>query len=164
MLKMAQQQYIKHLYEVEERSLNEIHKITGFNYRPVRQYAYKEDWNEENLPDVEPESYPVLGEFIPVIDKWLTEDRKIPRKQRHTSKRIYERLRDELGFTGSYSSVKRYIRKKKYVMKMTNNGYLPLAQPKGCGQVDFGEFIYYDAAGAEQSVTMFWSWHRKMAG
>lgn len=78
MLKMAQQQYIKHLYEVEERSLNEIHKITGFNYRTVRQYAYKEDWNEENLPDVEPESYPVLGEFIPVIDKWLTEDRKIP--------------------------------------------------------------------------------------
>lgn len=100
MLKMAQQQYIKHLYEVEEKSLNEIHKITGFNYRTVRQYAYKEDWNEENLPDVEPESYPVLGEFIPVIDKWLTEDRKIPRKQRHTSKRIYERLRDELGFTG----------------------------------------------------------------
>ena len=33
---------------------------------------------------------------------------------------------------------------------MTNNGYLPLAHPKGCGQVDFGEFIYYDTAGAEQ--------------
>ena len=152
MLKMAQQQYIKHLYEVEERSLNEIHKITGYNYRTVRQYAYKEDWNEDNLPDVEPESYPILGEFIPVINQWLENDRKIPRKQRHTAQRIYDRLREELGFQGSYSSVKRYIRKQKYVMKMTSDGYLPLAQPKGVAQADFGEFIYYDSAGAERKA------------
>lgn len=102
------------------------------------------------MPDVEPGSYPVLGDFIPVIDLWLEEDRKVPRKQRHTVWRIYNRLRDECGFTGSYSGVKRYVRKKKYVLKMTNDGYLPLAQPKGCGQVDFGEFLYYDTTGAEK--------------
>ena len=124
MLKMAQQQYIKHLYKVEERSMNEIHKITGFNYRSVRQYAHREGWNEEDLSDIKPESYPLRGELIPVIDKRIAEDRKTPLKQRHTSKRIYDSLRDELGFTGSYSSVKQYIRKK-FVMKMTNDGYLP---------------------------------------
>lgn len=122
MLKMAQQQYIKHLYEVEERSLNEIAEMTGFNFRTVQKYAYQDNWSVDDLPDVEPGSYPVLGDFIPVIDLWLGEDRKIPRKQRHTVWRIYNRLRDECGFTGSYSSVKRYVRKKKYCTRRSKNG------------------------------------------
>lgn len=78
MLKMAQQQYIKHLYEVEERSLNEIAEMTGFNFRTVQKYAYQDNWSVDHLPDVEPGSYPVLGDFIPVIDLWLEEDRRVP--------------------------------------------------------------------------------------
>ena len=92
----------------------------------------------------------MLGEFIPIVDGWLEADRKIPRKQRHTAWRLFCRLRDEYGFTGSYSSVKRYVRKKKYVMKVRNAGFLPLQRIPGCGQVDFGEFLYYDSAGQEQ--------------
>ena len=150
MLKMAQQKYIKHLYEVEEKSLSDIVKITGHNYRTVRKYAQQDNWNEDRLPNVKPECHPVMRDYIPIIDEWMEGDRKIPRKQRHTASRIYERLVDEHGFTGSYSSVRRYVRKKKYHMKMTSNGFLPLAQPKGHGQVDFGEFIYYDGTGTEQ--------------
>lgn len=147
---MAQKQYIKHLYEVEEKSLLEIAKTTGFNYRTVRKYAYQEDWSNDNLPNIEPQSYPILGGFIPTIDKWLEKDRKVPRKQRHTAKRIYDRLRMEEGFSGSYSSVKKYVRKKKYIMKVDTEGYLPLAQPSGHGQVDFGEFQYYDEVQKER--------------
>lgn len=147
MLKMAQQQYIKHLYEVEEKSLSEIVRQTGFNYRTVQKYAYKDDWTEEALPNIEPESYPILGPYIPIIDEWLESDRKVPRKQRHTSRRIFSRLCEEHGYTGSYSSVKRYVRKKKSVMKMKSEGFLPLAHPAGEGQVDFGEFMYYDGQG-----------------
>ena len=88
MLKMAQQQYIKHLYEVEERSLNEIAEMTGFNFRTVQKYASQDNWSVDHLPDVEPGSYPVLGDFIPVIALWLEEDRRVPRKQRHTIQRI----------------------------------------------------------------------------
>lgn len=150
MLKMAQINYIKHLYEKEEKSLNEISKITGFNYRTVAKYAYMDNWSKDNLPNIEPQSYPVLGDFIPTIDEWLENDRKIPRKQRHTVRRIYFRLCDEKGYEGSYSSVKRYVRKKKYVMKQTSEGYLPLAQPSAHAQVDFGEFIYYDGNNKEQ--------------
>lgn len=140
MLKMAQVNYIKHLYEMEEKSLNEITKITGFNYRTVSKYAYMDNWSKDNLPNIEPQSYPVLGDFIPFIDECLEKDRKIPRKQRHTVWRIFCRLRDECGFTGSYSSVKKYVRKKRYVMKQASEGYLPLAQPQGYAQVDFGAF------------------------
>ncbi len=82
MLRMAQVQYIKDLYENEEKSLREISRITGHSFETVQKYAQKENWNEDNLPDTEPTSYPVLGEFIPIVDGWLEADRKVPRKQR----------------------------------------------------------------------------------
>lgn len=62
----------------------------------------------------------------------------------HTAMRIYHRLEEELGYGGSYSSVRRYVSKKKLVMKLAVEGYLPLAQTGGHGQVDFGESLYYD--------------------
>lgn len=98
MLRMAQVQYIKDLYENEEKSLREISRITGHSFETVQKYAQKENWNEDNLPDTEPTSYPVLGEFIPIVDGWLEADRKVPRKQRHTAWRLFCRLRDEYGF------------------------------------------------------------------
>ena len=61
MLRMAQVQYIKDLYENEEKSLREISRITGHSFETVQKYAQKENWNEDNLPDTEPTSYPVLG-------------------------------------------------------------------------------------------------------
>ena len=60
MLDMVEQQYIKYLYEEEGKSLNEITRMTGHNYRTVQRYARKEDWNEEERREVKPESYPVL--------------------------------------------------------------------------------------------------------
>lgn len=77
-------------------------------------------------------------------------DRKVPRKQRHTAMRIYHRLVEEQGYDGSYSSVKRYVRKKRYVLELATEGCLPLAQPCGHGQVDFGESMYYDAQSRER--------------
>lgn len=97
---MAQVQYIKALYENEEKSLREISRITGHSFETVQKYAQKENWNEDNLPDTEPTSYPVLDEFIPIVDGWLEADRKVPRKQRHTAWRLFCRLRDEYGFRG----------------------------------------------------------------
>lgn len=141
---MAQKQYIKYLYEVEDKSLREISRITGHSFETVKKYAYQTDWSEDHLPDVKPSHYPVLGDYIPIIDDWLEADKKIPRKQRHTAWRIYCRLRDEHGFPGSYSSVKKYVQKKKYVMRKTGPGYIPLESVKGAGQVDFGESIYID--------------------
>ena len=84
-------------------------------------------------------------EYIPYIDEWMESDRKLPRKQRHTAMRMYTRLAEEHGYTGCYSSVKRYVGKRK---RLAEEGYLPLAQPAGAGQVDFGESIYYDANGS----------------
>lgn len=147
MLRMAQQKYIKDLWENEGISLREISRRTGHCFETVQKYAYKEDWSDDELPNLEPENYPALEAYIPLIDEWLEADRKAPRKQRHTAKRIWDRLREEQGFKGSYSCVKRYVRKKKLAQEMASEGYLPLAQPEGCAQVDFGEVLTEDGQG-----------------
>lgn len=87
----------------------------------------------------------MLGPYISIIDKWLESDLKEPRKQRHTVKRIYIRLKEEHSFAGSYECIKEYVRSKK--KKMANSaemGFLPLSQPKVHAQLDFGQFKYYD--------------------
>ena len=151
---MAQVQYIKHLYEKEELSLREISRRTGHCFETVQKYASRTDWNEEEKPNTEPERYPVLGNYIPVIDEWLEDDLKAPRKQRHTIKRIYDRLCKEYGFTGSYGSVKKYVNRKRPLLKKSYEeaGSLPLEHATGAGQVDFGEFSYYDESGAEHAA------------
>ena len=49
---MAEAQYIKHLYENEGKSKNEISKITGLNYRTISKYAEKTDWNKDKSPNL----------------------------------------------------------------------------------------------------------------
>lgn len=150
MLRMAQIQYIRDLYENEGKSLREISQITGHDFRTVQKYAYRDDWNQPDFPDIEPKRYPVLGPYIPIVDGWLEQDRRVPRKQRHTAKRIFDRLKDEYGFPGGYTSVKDYVRLKKNLTQMKSSGYIPLEHVPGDAQVDFGEFIFYDGTGAEQ--------------
>ena len=53
-----------------------------------------------------PVAKPKLGRLLPVIDTILDADRIAPVKQRHTAKRIFDRLRDEHGFAGGYTVVK----------------------------------------------------------
>lgn len=81
---------------------------------------------------------PKLDPFIPIIDAILTADMEAPRKQRHTAKRIFERLRDEHGFTGGYTIVKDHVR---LARKRCAEKFVPLAHPPGHAQVDFGEAI-----------------------
>lgn len=141
---MAQIDYIKHLYECEGKSLREIAKEIGKNFRTVQKYAYMNNFTPKVEPNVEPASYPTLGPYIHIINEWMEQDAREPRKQRHTAQRIYDRLREEKSYKGSYSSVKRYVVKKRWLLKQAREGYLPIAKPQGHAQVDFGAFKYYD--------------------
>jgi transposase len=147
---MPQIEYIKDLYENEGLSLREIARRTRMDFRTVQKYAYLDNWNPPIEPKMKPDEYPVLGEYITTINQWLEQDEREPRKQRHTVKRIYERLKKEEGYKGSYSSVKRYVSRKKEEMKKYKESFLPLAHPPGHAQVDFGKFKYYDGLGVGQ--------------
>jgi transposase len=146
-LKMVQIDYIKYLYESEGKSLREIAREMQLNFRTVQKYAYMDDFNSQELPYMEPENYPVLGPCIPIINEWMEQDLREPRKQRHTAARIWQRLKEEHGYPGCYTSVKRYVARRRWFLNQAREGYLPLSQPPGHAQTDFGEFKYYDSLG-----------------
>jgi len=143
-LRMTQVEYIRDLYENEGLSLREIARRTRKDFRTVQKYAYQYNWNPKVLLKTDPETFPVIGEHIPIVNAWLEEDELEPRKQRHTAKRVFDRLREEHEYKGSYGSVKRYVAIKKEEMKKYRESYLPLSHPEGHAQVDFGKFKYYD--------------------
>lgn len=154
-LTMTDKYNIKSLREKKEYSYSEIMKETGHSYRTVKKYADMTDWNVER-PDAARmmlTRYPVLGPVKAVIDGILEKDRTVPMKQRHTAVKIHEILCREHGFTGSYSTVKKYVReKKKELGTHTDAGYLPLKQIPGTAQVDFGEIVYLDSQGTQHKA------------
>ena len=83
-----------------------------------------------------PPRRPKLEAFTGIIDRILVEDRGSHRKQRHTAKKIFERLRDEHGFTGGYTIVKDHVRERR---RRSREMFVPLSHPPGHAQVDFGE-------------------------
>ncbi|MHA1553211.1 MAG: hypothetical protein ACTSU0_02220 [Alphaproteobacteria bacterium] len=83
-----------------------------------------------------PPARPKLDPFVGIIDGILEEDGQRPKKHRYTSKRIFERLRDEYSFAGGMMIVKDYVfaaRQRQREM------YVPLSHVPGHSQVDFGE-------------------------
>src|SRR5438067_292868 len=92
-----------------------------------------------------------LDPFIAIIDGILAEDKGRPKKQQHTSKRIFERLRDEHGFTGGITIVKDYVAGWR---QRTQEMFIPLVHPPGHAQADFGEAIGI-IGGVERKIHFF---------
>ncbi len=121
---------------VEGHSRREAARVFGLNRETVAKMC------RFSLPPgytrKEPAAKPKLGPLLPVIDAILETDRTAPVKQRHTAKRIFERLRDEHGFAGGYTVVKDHVRLCRARGRET---FVPLAHPPGHAQVDFGEAV-----------------------
>ena len=94
---------------------------------------------------------PKLDAFVAIIDKMLADDKSRPKKQHHTSKRIFERLRDEHGFTGGITIVKDYVAG---VQQRAQEMFVPLVHPPGHAQADFGEALAI-IGGVEQKIHYF---------
>src|SRR5215467_6600082 len=94
---------------------------------------------------------PKLDQWVGLIDRILEEDKTRPRKQRHTAKRIFDRLRDEHGFAGGYTIVKDYVRLRKLSQREM---FIPLVHPPGDAQADFGE-AQVVIAGCERKAHYF---------
>src|SRR5271170_7579081 len=90
----------------------------GVSVREIaRRLGHGRDTVKKALIEATPRGYtrtrpvkcPKLGAFTATIDQILSDDRAAPKKQRHTAHRIFERLRDELGYGGGYDQVRRYV-------------------------------------------------------
>jgi transposase len=93
---------------IEDNSRREAARVFGLSHETVLKMC------RFSLPPgytrMLPVAKPKLGALLPVIDAILASDQTAPVKQRHTAKRIFERLRDEHGFAGGYTVVKDYVR------------------------------------------------------
>ena len=98
-----------------------------------------------------PPARPKLDPFILVIDGILLDDKSRPKKQQHTAKRIFERLRDEYGFTGGITIVKDYVAG---WHRRAQEMFVPLEHRPGHAQVDFGEAIGI-IGGVERKIHFF---------
>jgi transposase len=94
---------------------------------------------------------PKLDGFTSIIDSIREADRAAPLKQRHTAKRIFDRLKKEFGFTGGYTIVKEYVRDHE---RRNREMFVPLAHPPGHAQADFGEAVVI-IGGVEQKAHFF---------
>ena len=77
-----------------------------------------------------------LTGFTEHIDAMIEGDRTMGAKQPHTAKRMFERLRDEHGYTGGLTIVHEYVRGKK---RRLQEMFVPLSHRSGHAQADFGE-------------------------
>ena len=94
---------------------------------------------------------PKLDGFTEIIEQWLRDDIGQHRKQRHTAKRVFDRLRDEHGFTGGYTIVKDYVRDQQ---RRRQEMFVPLHHAPGHAQADFGEAMVF-IGGIEQKAYFF---------
>ena len=121
---------------VEGRSIREAARVFGLHRDTVRKmmaYFVPPGYRRENPPRRRK-----LESFTGIIDRILEDDLGMPKKQRHTAQRIFERLKDEYGFPGQYTSVKDYVREHR---RRTQEMFVPLSHPPGHAQCDFGEAL-----------------------
>ena len=137
---------VRRALAVEGMSIRGASRVFGLHRDTVRKmlvYSMPPGHRRQTPP-----CRPKLEPFTGIIDRILEDDHKVPRKQRHTAKRIYERLRDEHGFAGQYTIVKDYVRERR---RQTGELFVLLSHAPGHAQCDFGEARVI-IGGVEQQV------------
>jgi transposase len=99
---------VRRAVRVEGRSQSAVAREFGLSRETLRKmlaYAVPPGYQRQ-----QPIKRPKLGPWLGVIDAILADDKQRSVKQRHTAKQIFDRLKDEHGFTGTYTIVKDYVR------------------------------------------------------
>ena len=134
---------------VEGMSIREAAREFGLHRDTVRKmlaYSVPPGYRRQISP-----RRPKLEPYTGVIDQILEKDHSAPKKQRHTAKRIFERLRDEYGFSGGYTTVKDYVREHR---RLSREMFVPLSHAPGHAQCDFGEALVI-IAGVQRKAHYF---------
>lgn len=147
---MVDIEFIRKKHCVEGWSIRKIAKNLHLSRQSVRKALASSEIPRYKL--TEPRPCPVMDPYKNVITAWLEADKKAPPKQRHTAKRMYDRLVEEYGFTGGESTVRRFVRNlRDYGAEV----YIPLTADWGeQAQLDWGEAVV-KIAGIEKRVYLF---------
>lgn len=137
---------VRRAVQVDGMSVREAAREFGLSRKTIRkmlQYSAPPGYQRKA-----PVRRPKLGPWLGIIDQILEDEESRLKKQRHTARRIYERLREEHAFTGGYTKVKDYVRDARLRHKEV---FVPLVHPPGDAQADFGEALVV-IGGVEQKA------------
>lgn len=140
---------VRHACHVEGLSQREAARRFGLHRNTVRKmlaFSVPPGYRR-----AQPPPRPKLGAFTAIIDQILAADRSAPPKQRHTAKRIFDRLRAEHGYAGGYTTVKAYVHEHR---ARAQEMFVPLVHPPGQAQADFGEAVAV-IGGVRQKIHFF---------
>jgi transposase len=130
-------------------SKRQILRETGMHWKTLRKilsHSQPPGYQRQQTPQ-----RPKLGPYVDRIREIIEQDKQIPKKQRHTAKRIFERLRDEEGYTGGYTVVKEVINE---ITRTSGEVFMPLIHRPGDAQVDYF-FALAKLGGTLQKVAIF---------
>lgn len=125
-------------------SVAEIARKTGVSRDTVYKYRDMDDFSPKP-PARRAHRGSKLDPYRPLIESWLDDDMRSGRKQRHTAKRVHDRLVSECGADVSVSTVERCVReiRARRSAEAADAQYLDLVWGPGEAQADFGEADFY---------------------
>ncbi len=153
MIKMKQYEYIRIAHRVYGKSIHQISRETGHDRKTIRKVLHGEPYDYSHRDE---QPYPILGPYLKVIDEWLADDKEQSKKQRHTARRIYNRLKNEQGFSGSESAVRHYVREARIRLGLGNTKAFIPCDPE-CGkeaEIDWGGAVAF-IGGVQVPIKIF---------
>lgn len=135
MISMSKAYSIRQL-RMEDDSIAEISRKLEVSRDTVYKYLAMENLSQR--PPAPRAKASVLDRYRPLIESWLDEDERNWRKQRHTARRIWARLRDKAGADVAESTVRNYVRRIKLERGASREQYLDLDWEPGDAQANFG--------------------------
>ena len=118
-----------------EKSKREVLRDEGIGWATLKKILEYSEPPGYRLREARPKLK--IGPYLERIAQIIEEDKSLPKKQRHTAKRIYERIR-EMGYEGKYTQVKDAVRE---LVRLKQEVFMPLIHRPGEAQVDFGHAL-----------------------
>lgn len=139
MLAVVDIEYIRKKHFLEGWSIRKISTQLDVSRQSVRKAIADAERKPYTLTKAKP--CPVMDPYHDIIAQWLEQDKLAPKKQRHTAKRIYDRLYTEHQFLGSESAVRRYVARLRSEIDGPNIEpfFVLTAEPGEVAQVDWGQ-------------------------
>jgi transposase len=131
-----------------ESSKREILRREGIHWETLKKILEHSEPPGYRIKQARPK--PKIGPYLDRIDQIIKNDKELPKKQRHTAKRIYERI-TEIGYEGKYTQVKKAVRE---IKRLNQEVFMPLIHRPGEAQVDFG-YALAKVSGMLRKVAFF---------
>lgn len=139
--------HIRYEFNKKGKSIRAISKETGHNRETVRKIIQQQDFSVAD--PIKPTRASKTDMYRDTVRQWLIDDQLAPRKQHHTARKVYKRLKKEqqtanLAIEVSERAIRSLVAELRKELGQNPIASLPLLHPAGEAQVDFGETYFYE--------------------